>query len=135
MRVKAFTRQSLSLITPSPMALMGWVLVLWVMGVAVVVISQGGYDGQIQAGAGAHEGGIDVVVRGDGTVGVNGIDVPRESLVATLRGYGNEKQGSGGMVVRLYGASDVAYGSVVSVIEMLRSAGFSRMVVMSGVRP
>ena len=39
------------------------------------------------------------------------------------------------MVVRLYGKDDVPYGKVVSVLDVLRAAGFSRMMVMSGGQP
>ena len=127
----SFVRKPLPLIVQAPMALVGWVLMLWVMGAFVLFMSQGG---RIWHGTTMMPRTIDIVVHNETTVRVDGVDIQRDDLEATLKSIADGPT-KVWMVVRLYGMRDVPYGRVVSVLEGLRAAGFSRVMVMSGARP
>ena len=113
------------------MALVGWVLMLWVMGAFVLFVSQGG---RIWHGTTMMPRTIDVVVHNEKTVRVDGTDIQRDDLEATLKSIA-DGPAKVWTVVRLYGMRDISYGKIVSVLEVLRATGFSRVMVMSDVRP
>jgi biopolymer transport protein TolR len=72
-----------------------------------------------------------VIVRADGVVMIQETEIAREELVAKLRAVASAGNKSFDDRIYIYGDDSAAYGEVVSVMALIRDAGFPNLALVT----